>query len=124
MAEDQCRKRTSDRMVLPHASDSAQYAAAVEAVRGAGHRLGGATNDYDALLGAIGNARIVLLGEASHGTHEFYKARADITRRLIVERGFRAVIAEADWPDAHRVSNYVRGKSADADANGALSGFK
>jgi erythromycin esterase-like protein len=53
-------------------------------------------NDYDSLLSAIGDARLVLIGEASHGTEEFYRERARITRRLIVEKGFCAVAVEAD----------------------------
>ena len=57
----------------------------------------------------IGDARIVLIGESSHGTHEFYEARAAITKWLIEEKGFCAVAAEADWPDAYRVNRYVRG---------------
>src|SRR6266536_3476758 len=78
-------------------------------VRGAAHRLVGAPQDYDALLDLIGDARIVLIGEASHGTHEFYRERAQITKRLIAERGFAAVAVEADWPDAYRVNRYVQG---------------
>ena len=77
----------------------------------------------------IGDSPIVLLGEASHGTHEFYRARADITRRLIQEKGFNAVAVEADWPDAYRVNRYVQGVSDDATAlkpwpvlNGSLPG--
>jgi hypothetical protein len=79
--------------------------------------------DYDPLLEAIGGARLVLLGEASHGTHEFYRERAAITERLIRERGFIAVAVEADWPDAYRVNRYVRGRSADASPTEALAGF-
>ncbi len=71
--------------------------------------LSGAEDDYDALLDLVGDAPLVLLGEASHGTHEFYRERARITRRLIEEKGFRAVAVEADWPDAYRVNRYVRG---------------
>ena len=65
-----------------------------------------------------GNARQydALLGEASHGTHEFYLERAEITKRLITEKSFTAVAVEADWPDAWRVNRYVRGLSNDADA--------
>lgn len=70
--------------------------------------------DYDSLLALIGDARFVLLGEASHGTHEFYAQRAAITKRLIAERGFTVVAIEADWPDANRVHRYVRGASDDA----------
>jgi erythromycin esterase-like protein len=72
----------------------------------------------------IGDARFVLLGEASHGTHEFYRERAQITKRLIKEKGFTAVAAEADWPDAYRVNRYVRGRGEDAEAVDALAGFK
>ncbi|MGZ5871043.1 MAG: protein-L-isoaspartate(D-aspartate) O-methyltransferase [Bradyrhizobium sp.] len=60
------------------------------------------------LLERIGSARIVLLGEATHGTSEFYRMRERITRALIVEKGFRFVAVEADWPDAARVDHYVR----------------
>lgn len=80
--------------------------------------------DFDALLHEIGDARFVLIGEASHGTHEFYDIRARITRRLIEEKGFTAVVAEADWPDAWRVNRYVRGIDEDRDADAALGGFK
>ena len=66
----------------------------------------------------------MLIGEASHGTHEFYRIRAEITKRLIVEKGFSAVAVEADWPDAYRVNRYVRGTSDDADAAEALAGFR
>ncbi|MBS0389059.1 MAG: protein-L-isoaspartate(D-aspartate) O-methyltransferase, partial [Proteobacteria bacterium] len=64
--------------------------------------------DLDPLLRRIGEARVVLIGEASHGTSEFYRMRAEITKRLIAERGFTIVAAEADWPDAAQVDNYVR----------------
>src|SRR5438093_295214 len=84
----------------------------------------GATDDYDALLDLIGDAHYVLIGEASHGTHEFYKERADITRRLIVEKGFTAVAVEADWPDAYRINQYVRGTGDGAVAVESLAGFK
>lgn len=96
----------------------------VAAVRRVAQPLTGAPRDHDALLERIGNARVVLIGEASHGTHEFYAMRADITRRLIEEKGFTAVAVEADWPDAYRVNRYVRGDGADADANAALGGFE
>ncbi|CAN5899134.1 protein-L-isoaspartate(D-aspartate) O-methyltransferase [soil metagenome] len=63
----------------------------------------------DALLERIGDARVVLLGEATHGTSEFYRMRMRITQELILRRGFRAVAVEADWPDAAAVDRYVRG---------------
>jgi erythromycin esterase-like protein len=96
----------------------------VETVRAAAHRLTGSAQDYDPLLDLIGGARFALLGEASHGTHEFYRERAQITKRLITEKGFTAVAVEADWPDAYRVNRYVRGVSDDVDANEALAGFR
>lgn len=86
--------------------------------------LAGEDKDHDALLRMIGTARFALLGEASHGTHEFYRERIRITKRLIAEHGFTAVAVEADWPDAWRVNRYVRGLSDDADAESALSGFR
>lgn len=96
----------------------------VEALRGGCYPLVGATTDYDPLLHLIGDARFVLLGEASHGTHEFYRERAQITKRLIQEKGFNAVAVEADWPDAYRVNRYVRGVGTDAEAVDALGGFQ
>lgn len=98
--------------------------AAIEAVRGSLVELTGSPRDYDALLSLIGDARFVLLGEASHGTHEFYAQRAEITRRLIAEKGFAAVAVEADWPDAYRVNRFVRGQSQDEDSADALGDFK
>ena len=70
-------------------------------------------HDYDALLQLVGDARFVLLGEASHGTQEFYAERAEITRCLIEEKGFCAVAVEADWPGASRVHrHYFRARLA------------
>jgi len=103
----------------PAASD-----AALEAVRMAARPLTGAPDDYDDLLDMVGNARFVLLGEATHGSDEFYEERARITKRLIEEKGFTAVAVEADWPDAWRVNRYVRGEGRDADGRAALSGFE
>jgi erythromycin esterase-like protein len=79
---------------------------------------------FDALLEHIGDARFVLIGEASHGTHEFYDIRARITRRLIAEKGFHAVAVEADWPDAYRVNRFVHHRGPDRSAEQALSGFE
>ena len=76
------------------------------------------------LLDRIGDAQFVLLGEASHGTHEFYAARARLTKRLIAEKGFVAVAVEADWPDAYRANRYVRGAGADPNADRALVDFQ
>lgn len=94
------------------------------AISSSAHLLKGTPDDYDSLMNLIGDARFVLLGEATHGTHEFYRERARITQRLIIEKGFTAVAVEADWPDAYRVNRYVRGQSDDIDSQQALAGFK
>lgn len=86
--------------------------------------LTGSRGEYDALLGSIDQARYVLIGEASHGTHEFYRERARITRLLIEQRGFNAVAVEADWPDAYRVNRFVRGLDGDHAAGEALGDFQ
>ena len=96
---------------------------ALEAIRSAAHQLTGGPEDFAPLLDRIGDARYVLLGEASHGTHEFYRIRAEITKRLILEKGFHAVAVEADWPDAYRVNRYVRGRPGAGEASEALGGF-
>ena len=75
------------------------------------------------ILDLIGDARFVLIGEASHGTHEFYRARADLTRLLITDRGFNLVAVEADWPDAYRANRWVRGNGADTSADEAVGDF-
>jgi erythromycin esterase-like protein len=75
------------------------------------------------ILDALGDARVVLLGEASHGTHEFYRIRADITQALIDQKGFNIVAVEADWPDAYRANRWVKHASVDPDAASALGGF-
>ncbi len=75
------------------------------------HPLRAEDQDYDPVLSLVGNASLCLLGEATHGTYEFYRERAEITKRLIKEKGFTAVAVEADWPDAFRVNRYVRGLS-------------
>jgi erythromycin esterase-like protein len=101
----------------------ATLAIVADLVRDAARPLTGASTDYDHLLEFIGDASLVLLGEASHGTHEFYRQRAQITKRLIQEKGFTTVAVEADWPDAYRVNRYVHGQTTDSDAVEALAGF-
>lgn len=98
--------------------------ALADALREVAHPLVGAPEDFDPVLARVGDAHVVLIGEASHGTHEFYRIRAEITKRLIRERGFTAVAVEADWPDAYRVNRYVRGQGDDGDAGDALDGFR
>ncbi len=96
----------------------------VDAVRQSAHPLTGGAEDYEPLMDLIGDARFVLIGEATHGTHEFYQQRAEITKRLIQEKGFTAVAVEADWPDTYRVNRYVRGTNDDATGEEALRGFQ
>jgi erythromycin esterase len=81
--------------------------------------------DLDVLLDRAGDARVVMLGEASHGTHEFYAWRAALTRRLIEERGFSFVAVEGDWPDCARVDRSVRcAADAPEDPREALAAFE
>ena len=101
-----------------------QTISAAEAIAEFARPLRGTRDDYDAILELVGNARVVLLGEESHGTEEFYRERARITKRLIQELDFNAVAIEGDWPDAYRVNRYVRNQSMDIDADEALSGFR
>lgn len=112
-------------MVQPKHQDRTRSGqdASLAALRKAVQPLTGGPRDYDALLDRIGNRKLVLIGEASHGTHEFYRERAKITQRLITERGFTAVALEADWPDAFRVNRFVRGGTDDPTAEAALRGF-
>ncbi|MGE5246603.1 MAG: erythromycin esterase family protein [Betaproteobacteria bacterium] len=97
--------------------------AAVQVVRRRAVPLSGDPAQYDPLLAGIGDARVVLIGEATHGTHEFYRERAFITRRLIAEKGFTGVAVEADWPDAYRVNRFVRGVGDDEESVDALADF-
>jgi erythromycin esterase-like protein len=107
-----------------HGTDTPADSAVLAALRANALPLQNEAADYTPLLELIGDARFALLGEASHGTDEFYRERAEITRRLITEKGFTAVAVEADWPDAWRVNRYVRGIGDDPHARAALSGFK
>ncbi|MBD0260918.1 MAG: erythromycin esterase family protein, partial [Cytophagales bacterium] len=71
--------------------------------------------DLDPLMDRIGDAHYVLLGEASHGTHEYYTWRARITKRLIQEKGFSFIAVEGDWPDCFRINRYVKGDQHGGD---------
>ena len=72
--------------------------------------------DLDVLMKEIGKARVVLLGEATHGTSEFYTWRAAITKRLIQEKGFDFVASESEWADSYRVNNFIKGERKDSTA--------
>ena len=92
-------------------------------IRAAACPLPGAKH-YDRIVSWLGDASIVLMGESTHGTHDFYAARAALTRRLIEERDFSAVAIEGDWPDAYRVNRYVQGQATEARSpEGVLRGF-
>jgi erythromycin esterase len=69
------------------------------------------SSDLDPFLSRVGEAHHVLLGEASHGTHEYYTWRTTITRRLILEKGFNFIAVEGDWPDCYRINRYIKGYS-------------
>jgi erythromycin esterase-like protein len=94
------------------------------AIARAGRPLKFSARDYDSLLHEIGSARVVLIGEASHGTHEFYRERACITRRLIAEKDFCGVAAEADWPDAWRLNRFCQQQGTEQSATDALGDFQ
>lgn len=96
----------------------------IDRVQWSAHLLSGSQSDYNALMALVKDASFILVGEATHGTHEFYRTRAEITKRLIQEKGFNAVAVEADWPDAYRVNRYVRGLGGDRDPTEALADFK
>jgi erythromycin esterase-like protein len=91
----------------------AERTAAVEAIAAAAEPLPGFDDPgFGQLFDRFANKRVVLLGEASHGTAEFYRARAAITRHLVAAHGFRIVAVEADWPDAAAIDRYVRHRPA------------
>lgn len=80
--------------------------------------------DLDALMDRIGDAKYVLLGEASHGTHEYYTWRSQISKRLIQEKGFSFIAVEGDWPDCFRINRYIKGYTeAGANALEVLRNF-
>ena len=99
------------------------YRHLVSSARASAQPFNATRSDMAGLFDGLDSARIVLLGEASHGTQNFCHLRASITKHLIEHHGLTAVAVEADWPDAYRANRFVRGDGADADANAALSGL-
>jgi erythromycin esterase-like protein len=89
------------------------------AVRAAARWFEPEPDGFGPLMESIGDARAVLIGEPSHGTHEFYRTRAQLTKPLIGQKGFNVIAVEADWPDAYRVNRRVRRASDDLDAEAA-----
>jgi erythromycin esterase-like protein/predicted phosphoribosyltransferase len=104
-----------------HETSSGQLADQLRAIARCLDRSG---RSLKRLAESVAGARIVMIGEASHGTHEFYALRTEITKQLIADHGFRAVAVEADWPVVERVNRFVRGCSNDRTADEALSGFR
>jgi erythromycin esterase-like protein len=102
----------------------AAYKKMIQTITNAAQPIIGKPNDYKALLEKIGDARFVLLGEASHGSQEFYQARADISRQLITEKGFMAIAIEGDWPDAYQIHRYLQGAGSKRNWEQALATFK
>ncbi|MEZ4569802.1 MAG: erythromycin esterase family protein [Thermomicrobiales bacterium] len=98
--------------------------ATADAISRASHPLLAGEPDYEPLTDLIGDAPYVLLGEASHGTDEFYRERAEITKRLVESGRVQAIAVEADWPDAYRVNCYVQHASDDTNADEALADFQ
>ncbi|MGF6178098.1 hypothetical protein ABIE33_006418 [Ensifer sp. 4252] len=99
----------SGRMPAPARTPPAQHIPTVAIIRAAAESLPSLDDpDFATAFDRFANARVVLLGEASHGTSEFYRARAAITRRLIEQHGFTIVAVEADWPDAATIDRHVR----------------
>ena len=80
--------------------------------------------DFTPLLTAIGDAKIVLLGEASHGTSEFYKVRAELSKRLIEEKGFTLIAVEGDWPSTQHINRFIKGYDKQINVQDALKAFK
>lgn len=100
------------------------YRRLINSARSAAQPYNATATDQAALLERIAAAPVIMIGEASHGTQDFYHLRASITKHLIEHHGLNAIAVEADWPDAYRVNRFVRGEGADIDANSALSGFE
>jgi len=80
--------------------------------------------DLDPLMERIGDARIVMLGEASHGTHEYYTWRSRITKRLIQEKGFNFIAVEGDWPDCYRINRFIKGDATETKAIDVIKQFR
>src|SRR3990167_7406378 len=86
------------------------YQKLIDTITAAAQPLFAGADKYSSLIDKIGDSRFVLIGEASHGTHEFYQARIEITQQLIAKKNFMAVAIEGDWPDAYHIHRYLQGK--------------
>lgn len=81
------------------------------------------TSDLDPLMERVGDAKYVLLGEATHGTHEYYTWRTEITKRLIKEKGFTFIAVEGDWPDCYKINQWIKDASNERDIQEVLMEF-
>lgn len=81
-------------------------------------------DDFDIIIEFIADSSLVLMGEATHGTHEFYKTRIELTKRLILEKGFNTIAIEGDFPDAYRINRYINFQGSDKSSKESLSDFK
>ncbi|HEX9946021.1 MAG TPA: erythromycin esterase family protein [Allosphingosinicella sp.] len=113
---------TSNSTAPPSSAPPAAPAGAA-AVAAAARRVTGGATDHDEILAAAADARRVLLGESTHGTHEYYRERGRISERLVRERGFNAIAIEGDWSPTWRVNQYVRGLGTDRSAQEAMAGY-
>jgi len=109
---------------MPQHPDHGSSSARTDLIRQRARVFTGDSASDDEFVSQLGRARVVLLGESTHGTHEFYRERVRLTQRLIVDYGFTGIAVEADWPDAYRVNRYVRGVGGDEAATDALEDFK
>lgn len=112
-------RAASDHIGVPEFADKA-----VKIVRKHAIPIAGLPTHFDTLLELTEDKCFVLIGEASHGTYEFYAIRAELTQRLIRDKGFAGVAVEADWPDAYRANAHANGASDMPDADAALAGFE
>ncbi len=96
----------------------------IHALNTQAHEIVDTTEEYDSIVEAAKDKRLVLIGEASHGTKEFYHTRAQITQRLIEECGFDAIAVEADWPDAYAINRFVSTTAPTISAEEALAVFE
>ena len=104
--------------------DNSAYQKLIDKLNNVAQPLSDRADKYAALLEKIGDARFVLIGEATHGTHEFYQARIEITQQLIEQKGFMAVAIEGDWPDAYRIHRYLQGVGNKENEKHVLDDFK
>jgi erythromycin esterase-like protein len=85
--------------------------------------LQGMPTDFDSVMAHVAEASLVLIGESTHGTQEFYRARIELSKRLIMEKGFQTIAIEGDFPDVYRINRYINWQGTDTSSKGALGDF-